>query len=159
MLEERFRVCVRLAGQPGGHVLLLAAVLVFDRFRLDPETGQVWCGNEVVRVSPKASAVLAYLLTRSGQVVSQADLRHAVWPDTGGSAAALKVCIGELRKALGEKAARPRFIETLPRQGYRFIAAVTLSSSAIPSLQPVTLPPSQPSNQLVVPFFPGGSRN
>ena len=140
---QRGGVCP--AGQPNGNILWLAAVVVFDRFRLDPATGQVWCGNEVVRLSPKAGAVLAYLLAHPGQIVSQADLRQAVWPDTGGSAAALKVCIGELRKALGEKAARPRFIETLPRQGYRFIAAVTLSSSAIPSLQPVTLPPSQPS--------------
>ena len=116
-------------------------MLAFDRFRWEPETGQWWQGEEPLRLSPKAGAVLHYLVIHAGQLVSVADIRQAIWSDGGGSAAALKVCIGEIRKALQDDARRPRFIETQPRHGYRFIAPLLASTPA------ETRPHPRPSGQ------------
>ena len=119
-------------------------MLAFDHFRLDPDTGQCWRRDEIVRLSPRARAVLHYLVTHAGQLVSPADLRQAVWDDTGGSAAALKVCIGEIRKALQDDARSPRFIETQPRHGYRFIAPLLGTGSPTTSHQSETSEQSVP---------------
>ena len=56
-------------------------MLAFDHFRFDPETGHCWDGQELVRLSPKAGAVLHYLVTHAGQLVSAAAIRQTVWAD------------------------------------------------------------------------------
>ncbi len=96
----------------------------FDRFCLDLATAQVRRDDTVLPLTPKAVAVLHYLLMHPQQVVTKHDIRQAVWPETGGSEAALKVCVSELRKALGDSATTAQFIETQQGQGYRFIGKV-----------------------------------
>jgi DNA-binding winged helix-turn-helix (wHTH) protein/predicted ATPase len=93
----------------------------FGRFRLHPSRG-LTRGRTEVRVTPKALAVLRLLVDRPGEVVSKEDLFRSVWPDTAVSDAALTSCIQELRHALGDDARHPRFIETVHRRGYRFVA-------------------------------------
>lgn len=108
-------------------------LLCFDRFCLDLATAQVRQDDAVLPLTPKAVAVLHYLLMHPQQVVTKNDIRKAVWPETGGSEAALKVCISELRKALGDSAAASRFIETQQGQGYRFIGRVASRQHAVGS--------------------------
>jgi DNA-binding winged helix-turn-helix (wHTH) protein len=79
-------------------------------------------GATEIRITPKSLAVLHLLVQRAGYVVSKEELFRSVWPDTAVSDAALTSCIQELRRALGDDARRPRFIETLHRRGYRFVA-------------------------------------
>ncbi|MBI3757856.1 MAG: winged helix-turn-helix domain-containing protein [Deltaproteobacteria bacterium] len=109
--------------------------LTFDHHRLDLASEQLWCGSKEIPLPGKAFAMLRYLLEHAGQLVSKAELFAALWPGTAVTDGALTFCIVELRKALGDNAKAPRFIETVHRRGYRFIAPLTTS-------QP---PPSQKS--------------
>jgi DNA-binding winged helix-turn-helix (wHTH) protein/tetratricopeptide (TPR) repeat protein len=97
----------------------------FGPFRLDAATARLWRGDEVVPLSPKAFEVLRVLVMHCGSLVTKQALLDAVWPDTTVVDAVLKVCVGELRKVLGDHPRAPRFIETADRRGYRFVAPVT----------------------------------
>src|SRR5713226_9852193 len=99
--------------------------LLFGPFQLDTVSGCVWRGEEALRLTPKAFAVLRYLGERPGRLVSKDELFSAVWPKTIVSDIALAVCIREIRKALGDDSKAPQFIETAHRRGYRFIASLT----------------------------------
>ena len=99
-------------------------LLRFGPYRLNPHTGQLWQGKQEVKVTPKAAAVLRSLLERPGQVITKEELLTAAWPNTVVSDAALTTCIQELRQALHDPARKPRYIETMHRRGYRFIATV-----------------------------------
>jgi DNA-binding winged helix-turn-helix (wHTH) protein/predicted ATPase len=102
-----------------------ASHIFFAPFRLDLRNQCLWRDDRVITLTPKAYAVLIYLLKHHSQLVTKEELLNAVWPETYVTDAALKVCIGELRKALGDDARQPRFIETSHRRGYRFIGAIT----------------------------------
>ncbi|MDH4173317.1 MAG: AAA family ATPase [Betaproteobacteria bacterium] len=93
----------------------------FGQFRLDPRGG-LTRGDRQVRLTPKALALLCFLAARRGRVLTKEELFDALWPRTPVGDAALVTCIQELRKALRDNARRPRYIETLHRRGYRFIA-------------------------------------
>jgi DNA-binding winged helix-turn-helix (wHTH) protein/tetratricopeptide (TPR) repeat protein len=96
--------------------------LLFDNFSLDPNAEQLRCDGEAVALTPKAFAVLRRLVEDGGNVVSKEELLRAGWAKTHVSDGVLKVIILEIRRALGDDPAAPRFIETVPRRGYRFIA-------------------------------------
>jgi DNA-binding winged helix-turn-helix (wHTH) protein len=96
----------------------------FAEFRFDLSREALWRGDEAVALTPKASAVLRCLVAERGRLVLKDELIDAVWPDTAVSDASLKVCIREIRRALGDSFAAPRFIATAHRRGYRFIGAV-----------------------------------
>ena len=93
---------------------------------------------------PKAFDVLHYLVTHPDRLVTKDELLDAVWPETAVTDAVVRVAIGALRKALHDTAP-PRFIATVPRRGYRFIAPVTVADAAAhPAVGPVPqagLPP------------------
>src|SRR5215471_15829136 len=98
--------------------------ILFHPFRLDIDNQRLWREEQAVALSLKAFAVLQFLVERGGQLVTKEQLLEAVWPDTFVTDAVLKVRIGELRKALGDEAKTPRYIETAQRRGYRFIARI-----------------------------------
>lgn len=102
--------------------------LTFAGFCLDLATEQLLCGDEVVALTPKAFTVLRRLVEDGGQLVTKAELLRAGWAKTHVSDGVLKVSILEIRRALGDDPAAPRFIETVPRRGYRFIAPRTRSA-------------------------------
>lgn len=104
--------------------------LWFDPFRVDLTNEQVWHGAAELRLRPHSFAVLRQLLTHAGQLLTKEALWHAVWPEVAVGDKALAVCIGELRKALGDDPQAPRFIATVHRRGYRFIAPVTAVDAA-----------------------------
>src|SRR5215470_12383109 len=103
---------------------------VFDPFRLDPVSQQLWRGEEPIALRPKLFAVLRYLLEHAGRLVTREELRAAVWPTTAISESVLRGTIRELRDILEDDATAARFIETLPHRGYRFVAPVRVLQSA-----------------------------
>jgi pimeloyl-ACP methyl ester carboxylesterase/DNA-binding winged helix-turn-helix (wHTH) protein len=105
-------------------------LLAFDRFRLDPSSGQLHGESGPIALTPKALSLLEYLASRPGRLIKKDELLDALWPGTFVADGALKVCIREIRRALGDDAQAPRFIETAHRRGYRFIAGVTQSPPA-----------------------------
>ncbi|HSP96517.1 MAG TPA: AAA family ATPase [Candidatus Dormibacteraeota bacterium] len=92
----------------------------------------------MVALTPKAFTVLRRLVEDSGQLVTKEELLRAGWAKTHVSDGVLKVSILEIRRALGDDPAAPRFIETVPRQGYRFIAPRTrparIAAPAVPGV-------------------------
>jgi len=102
--------------------------LRFDRFVFHPASGElIEDGAAEVRLEPQPARVLTVLLRRRGEVVSREELQREVWPaDTFVDfERGLNYCVGRIRGALGDQAGAPRFIETLPRRGYRFLVPVT----------------------------------
>jgi DNA-binding winged helix-turn-helix (wHTH) protein len=97
----------------------------FPPFQLDVGTSLLWRGTRQCRLRPRAVAVLRYLIEHAGQVVSQEELLTALWPGVKVSTGVLKVYVWEIRRALHDRQQRPRFIETLPRRGYRWIAPLS----------------------------------
>src|SRR5260370_15565549 len=81
-------------------------------------------GEEQVRVEPRVMDLLVHLTERPGQVVSKEELTERVWKVRHVTDEVLTVAIYALRKALGDDARRPRYIETVSRRGYRWIAPV-----------------------------------
>ncbi|MEW6273378.1 MAG: AAA family ATPase, partial [Thermodesulfobacteriota bacterium] len=96
----------------------------FSPFRLDPESGRLWRDDQPVALRQKNFALLCYLAARPGRLVTKQELLDALWPGTHVTDVVLKVCINELRQALDDDPKQPRFIETVHRRGYRFVAAV-----------------------------------
>jgi DNA-binding winged helix-turn-helix (wHTH) protein/tetratricopeptide (TPR) repeat protein len=99
--------------------------LRFPPFRLDLDNACLWRRAKAVRLTPKAFAVLQCLAEHRGQLVTKNTLLERVWPETVVGDAVLKVCVREIRKALGDRVDAPRFVATVHRRGYRFIAGVT----------------------------------
>jgi len=103
---------------------------LFDRFRLDPDHACLWSEAQAIALSPKVFAVLHYLVTHPDRLVTKDELLDAVWPETAVSDAVVRVVIGMLRKVLDDTAQTPRFIATVSRRGYRFLAPVTEHTGA-----------------------------
>src|SRR5215469_14191001 len=102
-------------------------ILRFGTFEVDLRAGELRKQGKRIKIQDQPFHVLTILLQRPGEVVTREELRNQNWPpdtfvDFDNS---LNTAINKLREALGDSADNPRFIETLPRLGYRFLAAVT----------------------------------
>ena len=102
----------------------------FPPFRLDSANECLWRGNTRILLPPKVFAVLEYLVRHAGRLVPQDELLAALWPDTFVQPEVLRKYILEIRKVLDDPARQPRFVETVPRRGYRFIASVIEESGS-----------------------------
>src|SRR5215472_12228161 len=122
-------------------------MLVFNSFRLDVANSSLSRGKQAILLTPKAFNVLRHLVEHAGQLVSKDDLWRAVWPGISVTDATLTMCVSEIRKALRDDAKTPRYIETVHRLGYRFIAPVsnqpvrTSGSGLRPQAAPVSAGP------------------
>jgi DNA-binding winged helix-turn-helix (wHTH) protein len=103
----------------------------FYPFRLDAENRCLWRDNTRVPLSPKAFALLRYLVEHPGRLLSQNELLDAAWRNLDVQPEILKKYVLEIRKALGDRPTDPFYIETLPRLGYRFVAAVHETPEAL----------------------------
>ena len=103
---------------------MLSEVRSFGSFRLDPANHCLWRDGERVSITPKAYDVLCHLVENSGRLVTPDEMLEAIWADTYVNPEVLRKYILEIRKALGDKTDAPQFVETIPKRGYRFIAAV-----------------------------------
>ena len=97
----------------------------FLPFRLDLLNEQLWREETLLPLRPKPFAVLKFLVTHPGQVVTTEEVRKAVWSQTYVSAGVVRAYIRDLRAVLEDDPVQPRCIETVGRQGYRFIAPLT----------------------------------
>ena len=99
----------------------------FGEFELDPANHLLIRNGEVIKLAPQPFKILVLLVERPGTLVTRAALREAVWNDETvvDFEHGLNTCIRQIRHALGDDADVPRFIETVPRLGYRFTAEVT----------------------------------
>jgi Tol biopolymer transport system component/DNA-binding winged helix-turn-helix (wHTH) protein len=96
----------------------------FDHFRLDPARRRLLRDGELLPLPPKVFDLLLVLVQHAGQPQEKNDLIKVIWPDTFVEEANLNVNVSALRKALGEKPNEHRYIETMPRRGYRFVSNV-----------------------------------
>jgi DNA-binding winged helix-turn-helix (wHTH) protein len=111
----------------GGRGVPDSGALRFGAFELDFATGELRKAGLLVRLQQQPFKVLALLASRAGQLVTREEIQREIWRsdtyvdfDQG-----LNFCIKQIRSALGDQAETPRYVETLPRRGYRFVAPVT----------------------------------
>jgi len=104
------------------------SVFRFGTYEVSFQSGEVRKAGLRIRVQQQPMKLLEMLLERKGEVVTREEFRSRVWPNEnfGDFDLALNIAIGKLRSALGDSAENPRFIETLPKRGYRFIADVAV---------------------------------
>ena len=91
---------------------------------VQPSLNCLSCGETVVRLRPKLMDLLVELAQRAGAVVPKEALIEAVWAKKFAAESALSTAVAQLRKALGDKAGEPHYIESVPKRGYRLVAAV-----------------------------------
>jgi predicted ATPase/DNA-binding winged helix-turn-helix (wHTH) protein len=115
----------------------------------------LWREDQLLPLAPKPLAVLAYLVTHAGQVVTKDALLEAVWPKMAISEGVLKTCIGQIRQVLGETAPMSHYIATVRGRGYRFLAPVTALASS--PAAPASAPPVPAQSQRPgLPLWPPG---
>lgn len=114
------------------------SLIRFDSFEVDLRAGEVRKRGYRIRVQDQPLRVLEILLEHPGQVVTRDELQRAIWPsdtfvdfDRG-----LNNAVKRLREALGDSAEQPRYVETIPRRGYRFIAPLTEIAGRVPQVRP-----------------------
>lgn len=103
-------------------------IFCFDRFQADDIAFRLTADGVPVSLEPKALRLLLYLIQNRGRLVRKQELLDAIWLDAAVSESALTRSVGLLRKALEDDSREPRFIETVPTAGYRFIAQVDISA-------------------------------
>jgi DNA-binding winged helix-turn-helix (wHTH) protein/tetratricopeptide (TPR) repeat protein len=118
--------------------------LRFDSFVLDRANQQLRGDSEEIPLPPKTFAVLQYLAENPQRLVTQAELLKAVWGPVAVGDGLLRGYVRDIRHALGDAAAHPRLIETIPRRGFRFLAEVTADPTSYLALpdQPLSTMPS-----------------
>jgi DNA-binding winged helix-turn-helix (wHTH) protein/TolB-like protein len=104
----------------------------FGTFEFETDSGELRKNGRVIGLEPQPAKALVLLVTRAGEVVSRDELREAVWGsethvdfDRG-----IAYCVSQVRTALGDSGENPRFVQTVPKQGFKFIAPVTSDTSA-----------------------------
>ena len=110
-----------------------AARLRFERFDLDEAEARLTCAGQPVPLAPKPFAVLCALARTPSMLVTKNALLDAVWGHRFVTESVLKSAISEVRAALGDDPKAPRYIETVSRRGYRFIAAPVGAQAQIAS--------------------------
>ncbi len=113
----------------------------FPPFRLDTVNQCLWRGTDLaaedrITLTPKAFAILQYLVEHPGRLVTHDEFLDVLWPKTHVHPEVLKSHIFEIRAVLGDDSKKPVFIETLPRRGYRFIAPVRDGAATSRALSP-----------------------
>jgi DNA-binding winged helix-turn-helix (wHTH) protein len=115
----------------------------FDDVRVDVGRMTAVRGNVAIPLEPKAFDVLVFLIERRDRLVAKDELLDALWRDTFVTPNVLTRAVAQVRKALGDEAGDARYIETLAKRGYRFIAPVTVtgtgsSETAVPIPMPAS---------------------
>jgi Tol biopolymer transport system component/DNA-binding winged helix-turn-helix (wHTH) protein len=105
----------------------------FGPFALDPTNRELRKGGYLVRLQPQALAVLLLLTERAGQIVSREEIHKHIWGNDTfvDFERGINFSINQIRTALGDDADKPRYVETIPRRGYRFICPVETTGQAI----------------------------
>src|SRR5262245_25483596 len=108
--------------------------ILFSPFDLDLRAGQLRRAGTLVTLRPKTFSVLVHLAEHPGELITKQALLDAVWGDVAVTEDVVRMSIGELRAMFGDARSAPRFIETVPRRGYRFVA--TMGEATGPPIDP-----------------------
>ncbi len=123
-LVARIRALLRRA-RPDQPPLAITRRLRSGQLVLDRQSRRAWLGRRELALTPKAVGLLEYLMTHPDELLTRERLLDVVWGwDYPAGTRAVDTRIAELRRALADDPAQPRFIETMPGQGYRFVGAV-----------------------------------
>ena len=121
----------------------------FGPFRFDPRTGDLIGDGVAARLSDQPLALLTALVEQPGRLVTRDELRQRLWPegtfvdfDHG-----LNSAVSRLREALQDSAVTPRFVQTIPRRGYRLLVPVEVENDEVPSAGPDDLHSASPSRR------------
>src|SRR5947207_307408 len=122
-----------------------AIILRFDSFELDTGARELRRNGDRIKLPPQPFRVLELLVRRGGEVLTRAEIRERIWCDDTfvDFEQGLNFCIRQIREAVGDNAVAPRFIETLPRRGYRFL---------LPVETPAPVEPKPVTRLIVLPF-------
>src|SRR5271163_1602403 len=114
------------------------SIFRFGTYEVSLQSGEVRKAGLRIRVQQQPMKLLELLLERPGEVVTREELRSQIWTNEsfGDFDQAVNIAIAKLRSALGDSAENPRYIETLPKRGYRFIAEVTVVDTDLPTKSP-----------------------
>src|SRR5258708_17226698 len=124
-------------------------ILRFGTFELDVRNNELRRAGVLIKLSPQQLRVLRFLAENAGRVCTREEIQDEIW----GSEVfvdferGLNVCIAQIRSALNDDSEAPRFIQTVPRRGYRFVAPVETSPL---SAAPAVLAPARRSRRLVL---------
>ena len=119
-------------------------IVRFGVFELDLHSGELRKQGHKIRLEGQPVQVLICLLENPGELITREELNQRLWSDTSVNFEhGLNAAVKRLRRALNDSADNPRFVETLPRRGYRFIAPVQLGDAVVPEL-PIDTPPEEP---------------
>ncbi len=121
------------------------AVLEFGGFRLDVGNARLSQGTRTLDLAPKPFAVLCHLASRPGLLVTKDQLLDAVWGQRFVGESVLKTTVNLIRSVLDDDPRQPRFLETVPRRGYRFVGLAPSGEPAAPPASPPTSPPTTPT--------------
>jgi DNA-binding winged helix-turn-helix (wHTH) protein len=104
----------------------LSGVIRFGAFEVEPHAGILWKGDARIRLQEQPFQVLLALLAKPGELVTREELHQKVWngEEFGDLDHRLNIAVNKIREALRDSMENPRFVETLPKRGYRFIAPV-----------------------------------
>ena len=112
--------------------------VAFGSFEFDPASGELRKNGYKVKLPRQPGEILSALITHPGEVVTREDLRIRLWPgiSSGDFEHGVNAAVNKLRQVLGDAATEPRYIETLPGRGYRFVAPISPASGSILELVP-----------------------
>ena len=105
----------------------------FDDFRLDVQSRELWHGSQLIMLAPRVFGCLAYLIEHRDRAVGRDELISAVWERTNIAENLLVQAIARLRTTLGDNSEAPRFVRTVPRFGYRWVAATQQRPTRAPA--------------------------
>src|SRR5271169_558742 len=128
-----------------------ASVVRFGTFEVSLQSGEMRKGGVRIKVQQQPMKLLEILLEHPGEVVTREELRSRVWANEsfGDFDQAVNIAIGKLRSALGDSAENPRYIETLPKRGYRFIADVSVADADARTIGPESAAGGLPGTESV----------
>src|SRR5262245_12257559 len=111
--------------------------LTFGPFRLETTQARLWRGEQAIPLRPRTGAVLQYLATHPGRLVTKTELRQHVWAGTHVTDTVLRVCIREIRAALADTADAPQYLQTVGRQGYQWLVAGDGAAVPLAAARPI----------------------
>lgn len=130
----------------------------FPPFAFDPHSGELSLEGRRVKLHPQPAQVLRLLIRRAGEVITREEIQKEVWGDETFVDFELGInsCIRQIRTALRDDAEHPRYVQTLPRRGYRFVAAVeSVSRKTAVGREPSPYPGLATFSEKDAPFFFG----
>lgn len=119
----------------------------FGEWLVEPDLNRLSRGGESTRIEPLSMDVLIHLLTHKDRVVSADELLDQIWPDRHADPGMVKKRIGQIRRAIGDDAKEPAYIETIPKRGYRAIAPVFAIQTPAGTSSPLIIASGRPARR------------